>query len=372
MATLLEIGADGRLTPMPVEPYGREDDLQRLLAEHPDLLSADDEGEQRWLLIRREMAVPIQGADISGGDATGYIDHLFVDHSGIPTIVEVKRAINTEARRQVAGQILDYAANAPLHWTGGVLRQGFEAPLEAEGRDPAETLSEFLGIEDADPDGFWEQVETNLRDGRVRLVFVMDVVPSSLHRIVEFLNRQMISVEVMAIEIRRHRGANGEVLEVQRKGQTVSRRRSPSMKRDRPTPEAWRARFLAEHGESASDGVDEVLSFMQRRGEVFATVADRPSLGLKLPNVHRGRYPLFIKWTGSLTVSFSYLVRNDAMSDEAVRADWAARLLGCAGGRGRFGAPNGDVTFDRGVIHDMATVRSILTIVDDLIAVLDP
>ena len=40
----------------------------------------------------------------------------FLDQDGIPTLVEVKRASDTRIRREVVGQMFDYAANALLHW----------------------------------------------------------------------------------------------------------------------------------------------------------------------------------------------------------------------------------------------------------------
>lgn len=38
-------------------------------------------------------------------------DHLLLDQFGVPIIVEVKRA-----RREVVGQMLEYAANATRYW----------------------------------------------------------------------------------------------------------------------------------------------------------------------------------------------------------------------------------------------------------------
>lgn len=371
MATLMQIGGDGRLLPMEAEPYGTEAELQELLARHPDLLSADDDGARRWLLIRREMSVPIHGSEIGGGDATGYIDHLFVDQDGVPTIVEVKRATNTEARRQVAGQILDYAANAPLHWSGDVLRQAFEAPLAANEFDPQEVLAHFLDDADADVDGFWELVEANLREGRIRLVFVMDTVPPSLQRIVEFLNGQMATVEVLAVEIRRHSGADGAVLEVQRKGAAVSRRRTMSSRRQAPSVEAWRHAFLSRHGDEFGDGIDAAIAFMMRVGRIFATSSSDPSLGVELADIAKGRYPLFVKGTGRLTVTFSYLRANPALSEYAVRADWAERLRGAADGRGRFGeAAGSDLVFERELLSDPRALGSVLSIIDQMIGTL--
>ncbi len=44
--------------------------------------------------------------------------------------------------------------------------------------------------------------ETNLRAGKIRLIFVVDKLPEELRRIVEFLNFQMNPAEVFAVEIR--------------------------------------------------------------------------------------------------------------------------------------------------------------------------
>ena len=44
------------------------------------------------------------------------MDHLFLDQDSIPTIVEVKRSTDTRIRREVVGQLLDYAANAVVYW----------------------------------------------------------------------------------------------------------------------------------------------------------------------------------------------------------------------------------------------------------------
>ena len=54
------------------------------------------------------------------------------------------------------------------------------------------------------PERFWEEVATNLHAGRLRLVFVADVIPDELRRIVEFLNEQMTRTDVLAIEVRQY------------------------------------------------------------------------------------------------------------------------------------------------------------------------
>ena len=66
-------------------------------------------------------------------------------------------------------------------------------------------LGELLSA-GADLEGFWPQVDENLAEGRIRLLFVADVIPIELRRIVEFLNKQMRPAQVLAIELRQFEG----------------------------------------------------------------------------------------------------------------------------------------------------------------------
>lgn len=202
---------DERLLPMSETLYDSEDLLQKLLADYPELLAGDqiDPGQpRRWLLVDQELGVPAK----SGGADQWDVDLLFLDQDGIPTLVEVKRSTNTEIRRQVVGQMLDYAANAVLNWSVDRLREKFEARCKKEGKDPEEELFRHLADPESDPESFWQTVETNLRAGRIRLIFVADKIPPELHRIVEFLSGQMRSARVLAIEVKQYTGQGQRAL----------------------------------------------------------------------------------------------------------------------------------------------------------------
>jgi hypothetical protein len=92
--------------------------------------------------------------------------------------------------------MLDYAANAEVFWPVESLRTQFETNRE----DPEQELAEFLES-NTELEEFWQKVKTNLQAGRVRLIFVADTIPAELRRIVEFLNYQMDSAEVLAVEL---------------------------------------------------------------------------------------------------------------------------------------------------------------------------
>ncbi|HJN38727.1 MAG TPA: galactonate dehydratase, partial [Chloroflexota bacterium] len=92
-----------------------EDRLQELLARYPDVLAGNQMSRaapRRWVLVAREVAVP----DAAESAGRWSLDHLFLDQDGIPTLVEVKRSVDTRIRREVVGQMLDYAANAAVYW----------------------------------------------------------------------------------------------------------------------------------------------------------------------------------------------------------------------------------------------------------------
>lgn len=198
------------LVSMEATPYDSERLLQELLAKYPDLLAGDQidsEDPKRWLLVTREMQVP---GDV-GGSGRWSLDHLFLDQEAVPTLVEVKRSTDNRIRREVVGQMLDYAANGIAHWPIEKVRTAFESRCEAEGTEPGEELIAFLG-DDHDPTDFWQLAKTNLQAGRIRLVFVADEIPPELRRIVEFLNSHLDPTEVLAIEIKQYVGQGMKTL----------------------------------------------------------------------------------------------------------------------------------------------------------------
>lgn len=210
---------DGQLVDMKEQAYDSEDLLQELLANYPDLLAGDqiDSAQPRkWLLISREVGLPSE----QNGYGRWSVDHLFLDQDAIPTLVEVKRSSDTRIRREVVGQMLDYAANAVVYWPVEEIRAKFEGRCEAEQLDPDQVLIDKLGIE-WEPDEFWQKAKTNLQAGRVRLVFVADLIPTELKRIVEFLNEQMDPAEVLAVEIKQFIGRGLKTLVPRVIGQTA-------------------------------------------------------------------------------------------------------------------------------------------------------
>jgi hypothetical protein len=208
------------LVPMRETPYDLEEVLQKLLADYPDLLAGDQirpSEPRRWLLITREAGIAVA----VGGASVFALDHLFLDQDATPTLVEVKRSADTRLRREVVGQMLDYAANVVAFWPRDRIRDLFETRARAASGDPDEAVLDLLGRSastesDSDAgdaiDEFWRRAGENLANGRLRLLFVADQIPPELQRIIEFLNRNMARVDVLGVEIKQYKGEGRETL----------------------------------------------------------------------------------------------------------------------------------------------------------------
>src|SRR4051794_35975117 len=176
---------EGKLIEMTKRRYDAEDVLQSLIATYPDLLAGEDGPSDRTRLVLIEREVPV--ADRPDAAGRWSLDHLFVDQDGVPTLVEVKRSSDTRIRREVVGQMLEYAANGPRYWPAGSVRAQFETRCNRDGEVPGDVLQRTFGGE-LDVEEWWAAVEMNLREGTLRLVFVADEISRELKAIIEFLN----------------------------------------------------------------------------------------------------------------------------------------------------------------------------------------
>ena len=203
---------DGKSEPMEqVFCADETKELQDILENNHDLLPGaqiDPDDPCRWLLVKREMPVP----DPSGAGNRWNIDFLFVDHNAIPTFVECKRSGDTRSRREVVGQVLEYAANGPFYWDKKKMREYAEASAAKRGIS-LDAAWQALRPKDGDSlESFFDRLESNLREGQVRIMFFMEEAPRELKSIVDFLNKQMERSEVLLVEARRYSGHGATVI----------------------------------------------------------------------------------------------------------------------------------------------------------------
>ena len=272
---IYHLNEQGQLAPMGEEPFELEDKLQELVAEHPGLLSGEQmnpDNPRRFILVGREQGI----ADIIGGSNRWSLDHLLIDQDAIPTLVEAKRSSNSQIRREIVGQMMDYAAHATQTWSAAEIRQAFEE----RAADPNAELAKLLG-EEADAEEFWLKVETNLRAKHLRLLFVADGIPEELTRVVEFLNEQMPGIEVLAVEIKQFKGVSGTTLVPRVIGRTseaiAAGNRSPAIGRGR---QGFVDAFL---DPQLKDSLDRLLEVARENNAGFNWGPSRVSIRARCP-----------------------------------------------------------------------------------------
>ena len=284
---------DGNLEPMNEQAFQFEHMLQELIADYPELLAGEqmDPGNpRRWILITREKGIA-ESAD------TGHrwsIDHVFIDQDAVPTLVEAKRGSNTEIRRAIVGQLLEYAAHAMITWNMSDLRSIFE---QRNPDDHDALIAQLLGLgEEVDEDAFWDDVETNLKAKNIRLLFVADDIPDSLTRIVEFLNEQMPRIEVLAVEIKQFKGETSQTLVPRVIGQLAARRssggvRSPQVQQ---TKEEFLDRF---DNDSAREVAARLIEVAENTPMAYFVSSNRKKgrMGIQV-NCPLWRNPVMLAW----------------------------------------------------------------------------
>jgi hypothetical protein len=312
--------------------FAREDDFQQLLAKFPSLLSggqADDTSPRRWLLIKREKSIPAE----DGGGGRFSVDHLFIDQDGIPTLVEVKRQTDTRLRREVVGQMLDYAANAVVYWPIADLRAEFESGCEARDTDPDEEIKSHLGVE-VDPEALWQQVKTNLQAGKIRMLFVADRIPAELRRIVEFLNQQMNQAEMLALELRQFAGEGLKTIVPMIYGQTeeARQRKGTGAPKHQWDEESVLAGIGSKVGPEAQRAAERIAEWMKKRGDRvwFGSGSQYGSMGMTIIANGHNYYPIAIWTNGPIEIRFQYLLKGPFESEEK-RRDLLGRLNGIDG-----------------------------------------
>lgn len=155
-----------------------------------------DEATLQNLLFRYPQALPIAAIDPACSGAVpicteltlpaGYADALYVNALGRLTLAEFKLWRNPQARREVIGQILDYAKDL-ASWTYEDLQRQVSLALGKTGNALYDLVRErHPEVNEAE---FVDNVTRHLRRGEFLLLIVGDGIREEAARIVDFVQR---------------------------------------------------------------------------------------------------------------------------------------------------------------------------------------
>jgi hypothetical protein len=320
-SSIFLIDASNQPTELRRSDYGSEDVFQRLLADHPAMLRAAAGAKEKLLFVRREQPVP----DQTEGAERWSLDHLFLDSDAVPVLVEVKQASDARARREVVAQMLDYAANGVAYWPIDQIVTAYRETATSMGRDPDAELLSFLN--GGKSDAFWRQVESNLRSGRIRMVFVADRIPKELVRIVEFLNEQMRPAEVLAIEVEHFSSPSGMRTLVPRLvGATARAQATKSV--EPVSEEEWLADLADRKGQNVLKGAERAIAWFRESGFLVEPTRSQDALFAQITRADgKPAWPFFIrKSTCRLETALGNLINVPAYKTDTAREEILDRI----------------------------------------------
>lgn len=318
---------DGSLIEMSQTEFVKEASLQELIEKYPELIignQIDERDPRKWIVVSREVSIP----DGSSSGGRWSIDHLLLDQDGIPTLVEVKRSTDTRIRREVIGQLLEYAANALNYWSVDTIRKSFELNCQKQGVSPDEKILNKFEIQLVED--FWLKVKSNLENGKLRLLLVADEIPFELKTIVEFLNEKMNDIEVLAVEIKQYIGRGNKTLVPRVIGQTT---RNQIRKEGVRLSKQWDEEIFFKELENKLGSeirlVAEKIYHWAKKNNldiIWGSGSSNGSLGIYL-FIGENKYYAFNCWTyDSVEILFQWMKKQKFLSDIESRKSLLEKL----------------------------------------------
>jgi hypothetical protein len=348
------VSSGGGTAPLLATPFAKEADLQKLVAENPELLAGDqmDAGDAlRFLLVKREAGI----LSTESQDTRWSLDHLFIDQHGTPTLVEVKRGRNSQVRREVVGQVIEYAANCAKSWNAATLRRWFDETHGSQTKivellhstrksieaDEDRTEASAPAVGDAtgasagsnEIDAFWKSAEDSLRASRIRLVFLADELPPRLIRMIEFLNERFADIEVVGVELRQYSNDDINVLVPRVVGMTsraLDKRQRANPDRVEWEDDSFQDTIQQRHGRAAADAISGIMDWCgKNQVTVGFTTSKSGSFVPEFPLEGKMVWPIAINVDGRVKLQLDHLAnRGGGMKSQTAREDLLRRLNG--------------------------------------------
>lgn len=252
------------------------------------------------------------------------------------------------------------------------IRARFEQECGKRGQDPVVLLQAFLGPE-AHTEAFWQQVKVNLQAGRIRMVFVADLIPPELRRIVEFLNGQMDPAEVLAVEIKQFAGQGLKTLVPRVIGQTTEaeRKKGGSGTAEKQWDEvSFFEELLKQEGDKDVATARSILDWAKKsvtrvwwgKGSVYGSFF--PMLYYKGEN----HFTVSVWTYGTIEIQFQWMLPRKPFDDESKRQELRERLNRIPGIAIPADAIKRRPSIPLAVLTDDAALMAFLTVLDWYVA----
>jgi hypothetical protein len=161
----------------------------------------------------------------------------------------------------------------------------------------------------------------------VRMVFVGDVIPPELQRVVEFLNEQMDRAEVLAVELRYYRAGDLTTLVPRVVGLTAKAQQMKG-RPEKATAQDMLEHMRANYGDKAPLVVSRITDWArsEKLNPLVQAGKAGPTLWLGLYAGGASYWPIRLRPDGKLVISLQVLKAREPFSDDALRSELVDRL----------------------------------------------
>lgn len=184
--------------------YSDERELQKMLHNSPQLIPVQGELTKTRIFI-----------DEAGLAGAGCTDLIGVDNDGEIYLVECKLATNPQIRREVIGQILEYAS-----YLWELSYEDFDTLFVKRKGETLKALLTGTAIEGWEFETFRDAITENLKAGNFHLIIAVDEMNEQLEEIIGFLRKRGAGVRLQAIELERYVEDDAEILVPHLHGET--------------------------------------------------------------------------------------------------------------------------------------------------------
>ena len=265
--------------------YLSEAQLQAALAEADNLVPGDASTDEEAMVYCREFPT-----------ASGPIDLVGIGSSGSVTVMECKLARNRQVKREVVGQVLDYAAHL---WRTDA-ESFLDRFTQLIGEDPfARLRSRVAAASDWDESHARSEVARRLESGQFRLLIAVDEIDVGLRRIIQYVNTRSArdQIRLVAMQFPLYRSEGAEVVVTETYGDELAGAPlQPTSTGARWTTEQYRDAF---HGNAALVTLhDRFVEWAQTADVrvVYGRGSIAPSVSFQLWTDSTTWYPLFVIW----------------------------------------------------------------------------
>ena len=307
ISSLLLRHGSGHFSAPSLTGFALESELQGLLYEHPHLLP----GVGEPAVACREFQSGVGPADV-----------LVLHGDGELIITECKLASNPQIRREIVGQVIDYASRI-WRMPMGV----FEAQwTQRTGVSPFAAFGDQAGA-------VRERLATNLDDGRFTIVLAVDGINEDLRRMVEYLNgATRPDVQVLAFEVAHVQDGDVEILLPRVYGAELANAKARSSSTAQPS---WSTEqylgWLSEHDPALRDPMEQLIQAAASAGwQVFNGTATSPSLILGCSVDGTELWPVSLFTGAQPTVEIRIWQVAATAADPAVLAERLAQIPGAS------------------------------------------